>query len=80
MTKRARLSIPAFGGRAEKGCNSQSLDEQSEIIVADEPTSNPDEITEKQVMEIFRRLHGEGLSVIIVTPAQHWYQLRNKGF
>jgi len=37
------------------------------IILADEPTANLDELTEKEVMALLERIHGEGTTIILVT-------------
>ena len=37
------------------------------ILLADEPTANLDELTEKEVMALLERIHGEGTTIILVT-------------
>jgi putative ABC transport system ATP-binding protein len=37
------------------------------LILADEPTGNLDEANEAIVLEIFRQLHREGSTIIVVT-------------
>ena len=38
-----------------------------EIILADEPTGNLDEVNEKIVIDILTQLHEEGSTIIVVT-------------
>jgi len=37
------------------------------VILADEPTANLDEITEKEVMALLQKIHTEGTTIILVT-------------
>jgi len=37
------------------------------ILLADEPTANLDELTEKEVMALLKKIHGEGTTIILVT-------------
>jgi cell division transport system ATP-binding protein len=38
-----------------------------ELIIADEPTGNLDPETSQEIMQLFRKLHAEGMSVIMAT-------------
>ena len=38
-----------------------------QVILADEPTANLDEITEKEVMALLKKIHAEGTTIILVT-------------
>lgn len=37
------------------------------VLLADEPTANLDELTEKEVMALLQEIHGEGTTIILVT-------------
>lgn len=37
------------------------------LILADEPTGNPDSRTAAEIMELFGTLHGQGKTILIVT-------------
>ena len=40
---------------------------EPKIILADEPTGNLDEANEEIVVELFRKLHEEGTTLVVVT-------------
>ncbi len=48
-------------------CIARALINQPKIILADEPTGNLDKNNEEAVLDIFRYLHGEGRTIVIVT-------------
>jgi len=37
------------------------------VLLADEPTANLDELTEKEVMALIKNIHGEGTTILLVT-------------
>jgi ABC-type lipoprotein export system ATPase subunit len=37
------------------------------VLLADEPTANLDELTEKEVMALLQKIHGQGRTIILVT-------------
>ena len=45
----------------------RALINHPEIILADEPTGNLDDANEEIVVELFRKLHEEGTTLIVVT-------------
>ncbi len=55
------------GGEQQRVCVARALINYPEIILADEPTANLDEANEEIVVELFRRLHEEGTTLIVVT-------------
>ena len=48
-------------------CVARALINYPEIILADEPTGNLDEANEEIVVELFRKLHEEGTTLVVVT-------------
>jgi putative ABC transport system ATP-binding protein len=55
------------GGQKQRTAIVRALINSPEIILADEPTGQLDTSSSKAVLEIFRELHREGKTVIVVT-------------
>ena len=55
------------GGEKQRVCVARALINYPEIILADEPTGNLDEANEEIVVELFRKLHEDGTTLIVVT-------------
>ena len=55
------------GGEQQRVCVARALINYPEIILADEPTGNLDEANEETVVELFRKLHEDGTTLIVVT-------------
>ncbi len=55
------------GGEQQRVCIARALINHPELILADEPTGNLDEANENIVLDIFRQLHRQGSTLIVVT-------------
>ena len=55
------------GGEQQRVCVARALINHPEIILADEPTGNLDEVNERIVLDLFRDLHKEGTTLVVVT-------------
>ena len=68
LRDRARhLPSQLSGGEQQRVCVARALINHPELILADEPTGNLDEANEKIVLDLFRQLHKEGTTLIVVT-------------
>jgi len=55
------------GGERQRIAIARALANDPAIILADEPTGNLDTKTSQQIMDIFKKLHDQGRTLIIVT-------------
>ena len=55
------------GGEQQRVCIARALINHPEIMLADEPTGNLDEANENIVLDIFKQLHDEGTTLVVVT-------------
>ena len=68
LKDRARhLPAQLSGGEQQRVCIARALINSPKILLGDEPTGNLDEENEGIVVDLFRRLHSEGVTIIIVT-------------
>ena len=55
------------GGEQQRVAIARALLNTPEIIIADEPTGNLDPQTSLEIMEVFRKLHQQGMTVLMAT-------------
>ncbi|MBQ7559766.1 MAG: ABC transporter ATP-binding protein [Synergistaceae bacterium] len=68
LKERARhLPAQLSGGEQQRVCIARALINSPQILLGDEPTGTLDEENEGIVVDIFRRLHSEGVTIIVVT-------------
>jgi ABC-type lipoprotein export system ATPase subunit len=67
----AALPRELSAGQQQRVVIARALINRPELLLADEPSSDLDEETEAEIMEIFRRVHAEqGLTIVMVTHAR----------
>ena len=63
----SKYAFQISGGEQQRVAIARALLNAPELIIADEPTGNLDPQTSLEIMEIFRGLHQQGMTIIMAT-------------
>lgn len=62
-----KLPIHISGGEQTRTAIARALAGDNELLLADEPTGSLDQTTGKEIMEVFKKVHEMGKTIILIT-------------
>lgn len=66
------------GGEQQRTSIARALAHEPKILFADEPTANLDNLSSKTVMELFKEVHKDGQTIIMVTHEEEYSKLSGR--
>jgi len=70
--KFTRLPSEVSGGEQERAAIARAIVHNPPLLLADEPTGNLDSKTGKAIIDFFRDLNRDGMSIVMVTHSHEW--------
>jgi putative ABC transport system ATP-binding protein len=67
------------GGQQQRVAIARGLVNRPSILLADEPTGNLDSRTSVEILEVFQKLNGDGLTIVLVTHEPDIAQFAKRG-
>ena len=60
------------GGEQQRVSIARAIAHDPKVLFADEPTANLDSVSSNQVLRVFKKLHEQGLTIVMVTHEQEY--------
>ncbi len=73
-----QLPSQLSGGEQQRVSISRAISHNPDILFADEPTANLDNESSRTIMEIFKELHKQGQTIIMVTHEEEFGKMAEK--
>lgn len=77
-SKLENLPSEMSGGEQQRTAVARAIAHKPRILFADEPTANLDIENSKRVMDIFKKLNSEGLTVVMVTHEEEYGKMADR--
>jgi putative ABC transport system ATP-binding protein len=68
------------GGEMQRVAIARAIARPPDLLLADEPTGNLDRAAAESVLETFRALHADGISIVLVTHNESWLRYATRHF
>lgn len=66
------------GGEQQRIAIARAILKEPTIIIADEPTGNLDEANATKIIDIFKTLNEQGMTIVMATHDKHFFDIGNK--
>lgn len=66
------------GGQQQRVSVSRAIVKTPKILFADEPTANLDSVSSAQLMEVFKKIHEEGQTIVMITHEENYAQMTDR--